>query len=164
MLSYIKLCHSISTELLTSLSFSLSLHFHCGSLPSMNSECFCCWVQLMMWQLLALCCTELWSGWIDNLLLEAVSIIKLQYYCDTASLPLSTFCCLLWVISMSSPGSFSLIVSPQEQEFLQKQQQDLDGALKKIIQQHKVEIATIERDCLNHKQQLMRGIRLKCVV
>ncbi|XP_054654041.1 STE20-like serine/threonine-protein kinase isoform X2 [Dunckerocampus dactyliophorus] len=44
-----------------------------------------------------------------------------------------------------------------EQEFLQKQQQELDGELKKIIQQHKVEIATIERDCLNHKQQLMRA-------
>uniref|UniRef100_A0A672JCB4 non-specific serine/threonine protein kinase n=1 Tax=Salarias fasciatus TaxID=181472 RepID=A0A672JCB4_SALFA len=44
-----------------------------------------------------------------------------------------------------------------EQEFLQKQQQELDGALKKIIQQHKVEITTIERDCLNHKQQLMRA-------
>uniref|UniRef100_A0A673ZCC3 non-specific serine/threonine protein kinase n=1 Tax=Salmo trutta TaxID=8032 RepID=A0A673ZCC3_SALTR len=44
-----------------------------------------------------------------------------------------------------------------EQEFLQKQQQELDGALKKIIQQHKHEIATIERDCLNHKQQLMRA-------
>ncbi|XP_029690956.1 STE20-like serine/threonine-protein kinase isoform X3 [Takifugu rubripes] len=45
----------------------------------------------------------------------------------------------------------------EEQEFLQKQQQDLDGALKKIIQQHKLEIATIERDCLNHKQQLLRA-------
>uniref|UniRef100_A0A8C8H334 non-specific serine/threonine protein kinase n=1 Tax=Oncorhynchus tshawytscha TaxID=74940 RepID=A0A8C8H334_ONCTS len=45
----------------------------------------------------------------------------------------------------------------EEQEFLQKQQQELDGALKKIIQQHKHEIATIERDCLNHKQQLMRA-------
>uniref|UniRef100_A0A8C5FXJ5 non-specific serine/threonine protein kinase n=1 Tax=Gadus morhua TaxID=8049 RepID=A0A8C5FXJ5_GADMO len=45
----------------------------------------------------------------------------------------------------------------REQEFLQKQQQELDGALKKIIQQHKMEIATIERDCLNHKQQLMRA-------
>uniref|UniRef100_A0A8D3CKN5 non-specific serine/threonine protein kinase n=1 Tax=Scophthalmus maximus TaxID=52904 RepID=A0A8D3CKN5_SCOMX len=45
----------------------------------------------------------------------------------------------------------------EEQEFLQKQQQDLDGALKKIIQQHKLEITTIERDCLNHKQQLMRA-------
>ncbi|MGH0132952.1 UNVERIFIED_CONTAM: hypothetical protein FKN15_051170 [Acipenser sinensis] len=45
----------------------------------------------------------------------------------------------------------------QEQEFLQKQQQELDSALKKIIQQHKLEIATIERDCLNHKQQLMRA-------
>ncbi|XP_037321961.2 STE20-like serine/threonine-protein kinase isoform X2 [Pungitius pungitius] len=44
-----------------------------------------------------------------------------------------------------------------EQEFLQKQQQELDGALKKIIQQHKLEITTIERDCLNHKQQLMRA-------
>uniref|UniRef100_A0A8C7Q085 non-specific serine/threonine protein kinase n=1 Tax=Oncorhynchus mykiss TaxID=8022 RepID=A0A8C7Q085_ONCMY len=47
--------------------------------------------------------------------------------------------------------------SVHEQEFLQKQQQELDGALKKIIQQHKHEIATIERDCLNHKQQLMRA-------
>ncbi|KAL7889863.1 hypothetical protein AOLI_G00021210 [Acnodon oligacanthus] len=44
-----------------------------------------------------------------------------------------------------------------EQEFLQKQQQELDSALKKIIQQHKLEIATIERDCLNHKQQLLRA-------
>uniref|UniRef100_A0A8C6NWJ3 non-specific serine/threonine protein kinase n=1 Tax=Nothobranchius furzeri TaxID=105023 RepID=A0A8C6NWJ3_NOTFU len=43
------------------------------------------------------------------------------------------------------------------EEFLQKQQQELDGALKKIIQQHKLEIATIERDCLNHKQQLLRA-------
>uniref|UniRef100_A0A3B3VQ22 non-specific serine/threonine protein kinase n=1 Tax=Poecilia latipinna TaxID=48699 RepID=A0A3B3VQ22_9TELE len=46
---------------------------------------------------------------------------------------------------------------PTEQEFLQKQQQDLDSALKKIIQQHKHELATIERDCLNHKQQLLRA-------
>ncbi|XP_041124517.1 STE20-like serine/threonine-protein kinase isoform X2 [Polyodon spathula] len=45
----------------------------------------------------------------------------------------------------------------QEQEFLQKQQQELDLALKKIIQHHKLEVATIERDCLNHKQQLMRA-------
>ncbi|XP_059373516.1 STE20-like serine/threonine-protein kinase isoform X3 [Carassius carassius] len=45
----------------------------------------------------------------------------------------------------------------EEQEFLQRQQLELDGALKKIIQQHKLEIATIERDCLNHKQQFMRA-------
>uniref|UniRef100_A0A674AS91 non-specific serine/threonine protein kinase n=1 Tax=Salmo trutta TaxID=8032 RepID=A0A674AS91_SALTR len=51
--------------------------------------------------------------------------------------------------------SFPLL--PQEQEFLQKQQQELDCALKKIIQQHKHELATIERDCLNHKQQLLRA-------
>ncbi|KAM8739502.1 STE20-like serine/threonine-protein kinase isoform 2-T2 [Acanthopagrus schlegelii] len=51
----------------------------------------------------------------------------------------------------------SLLKTAEEQEFLQKQQQELDGALKKIIQQHKLEIATIERDCLNHKQQLMRA-------
>ncbi|XP_053708950.1 STE20-like kinase b isoform X2 [Synchiropus splendidus] len=44
-----------------------------------------------------------------------------------------------------------------EQEFVLKQQQDLDSALKKIIQQHKVELATVERDCLNHKQQLLRA-------
>uniref|UniRef100_A0A8C1NK33 non-specific serine/threonine protein kinase n=1 Tax=Cyprinus carpio TaxID=7962 RepID=A0A8C1NK33_CYPCA len=51
----------------------------------------------------------------------------------------------------------AVIQHEEEQEFLQKQQQELDGALKKIIQQHKLEIATIERDCLNHKQQLMRA-------
>ncbi|XP_015275618.1 PREDICTED: STE20-like serine/threonine-protein kinase isoform X2 [Gekko japonicus] len=45
----------------------------------------------------------------------------------------------------------------QEQEFVQKQQQDLDASLKKIIQQQKTELATIERDCLNNKQQLMRA-------
>nr|XP_040034408.1 STE20-like serine/threonine-protein kinase isoform X1 [Gasterosteus aculeatus aculeatus] len=50
-----------------------------------------------------------------------------------------------------------LLKNSEEQEFLQKQQQELDGALKKIIQQHKLEITTIERDCLNHKQQLMRA-------
>uniref|UniRef100_A0A8C1NWW7 non-specific serine/threonine protein kinase n=1 Tax=Cyprinus carpio TaxID=7962 RepID=A0A8C1NWW7_CYPCA len=38
-----------------------------------------------------------------------------------------------------------------------KQQQDLDSALKKIIQQHKHELATTERDCLNNKQQLLRA-------
>uniref|UniRef100_A0A4W3GH34 STE20-like kinase a n=1 Tax=Callorhinchus milii TaxID=7868 RepID=A0A4W3GH34_CALMI len=47
--------------------------------------------------------------------------------------------------------------SQTEQEFLQKQQQELDGALKKIIQQHKLELATIERECLNSKQQLQRA-------
>ncbi|XP_032081332.1 STE20-like serine/threonine-protein kinase isoform X2 [Thamnophis elegans] len=45
----------------------------------------------------------------------------------------------------------------EEQEFVQKQQQELDASLKKIIQQQKVELATIERDCLNNKQQLMRA-------
>ncbi|XP_030058649.1 STE20-like serine/threonine-protein kinase isoform X2 [Microcaecilia unicolor] len=45
----------------------------------------------------------------------------------------------------------------EEQEFLQKQQQELDGSLKKIIHQQKTELANIERDCLNNKQQLMRA-------
>ncbi|XP_069095554.1 STE20-like serine/threonine-protein kinase isoform X1 [Pleurodeles waltl] len=45
----------------------------------------------------------------------------------------------------------------QEQEFCQKQQQELDGSLKKIIYQQKNELANIERDCLNNKQQLMRA-------
>ncbi|NWH54269.1 SLK kinase, partial [Fregata magnificens] len=45
----------------------------------------------------------------------------------------------------------------QEQEFVQKQQQELDASLKKIIQQQKTELATIERDFLNNKQQLMRA-------
>uniref|UniRef100_A0A674AR85 non-specific serine/threonine protein kinase n=1 Tax=Salmo trutta TaxID=8032 RepID=A0A674AR85_SALTR len=56
-------------------------------------------------------------------------------------------------------GKKDIITTPreEEQEFLQKQQQELDCALKKIIQQHKHELATIERDCLNHKQQLLRA-------
>ncbi|XP_007938059.1 STE20-like serine/threonine-protein kinase [Orycteropus afer afer] len=45
----------------------------------------------------------------------------------------------------------------QEQEFVQKQQQELDGSLKKIIQQQKAELANIERECLSNKQQLMRA-------
>ncbi|XP_072280336.1 STE20-like serine/threonine-protein kinase [Pyxicephalus adspersus] len=45
----------------------------------------------------------------------------------------------------------------QEQEFVMKQQQELDGSLKKIIHQQKMELANIERDCLNHKQQLLRA-------
>ncbi|XP_044294069.1 STE20-like serine/threonine-protein kinase isoform X2 [Varanus komodoensis] len=45
----------------------------------------------------------------------------------------------------------------EEQEFVQKQQQELDASLKKIIHQQKAELATIERDCLNNKQQLMRA-------
>ena len=75
------------------------------------------------------------------------------------------FVCLYLFISlfrdlMLPSLSLSLCVSVfQEQEFMQKQQQDLDSALKKIIQQHKHELATIERDCLNHKQQLLRGTR-----
>uniref|UniRef100_A0A8B9K8P3 non-specific serine/threonine protein kinase n=1 Tax=Astyanax mexicanus TaxID=7994 RepID=A0A8B9K8P3_ASTMX len=48
-----------------------------------------------------------------------------------------------------------LRLSGEEKQILV--QQELDSALKKIIQQHKLEIATIERDCLNHKQQLMRA-------
>ncbi|XP_071987026.1 STE20-like serine/threonine-protein kinase isoform X2 [Engystomops pustulosus] len=44
-----------------------------------------------------------------------------------------------------------------EQEFVLKQQQELDGSLKKIIHQQKMELATIERDCLSRKQQLMRA-------
>ncbi|KAG9470014.1 STE20-like serine/threonine-protein kinase isoform X2 [Eleutherodactylus coqui] len=45
----------------------------------------------------------------------------------------------------------------EEQEFVMKQQQELDGSLKKIIHQQKMELATIERDCLSRKQQLMRA-------
>uniref|UniRef100_A0A7N8YB54 non-specific serine/threonine protein kinase n=1 Tax=Mastacembelus armatus TaxID=205130 RepID=A0A7N8YB54_9TELE len=60
-------------------------------------------------------------------------------------------------VSKYSPHDFLLLKLHTEQEFLQKQQQDLDSALKKIIQQHKHELATIERDCLNHKQQLLRA-------
>lgn len=51
----------------------------------------------------------------------------------------------------------SMLKNRKKEEFLQKQQQELDGALKKIIHQHKLELATIERECLNNKQQLMRA-------
>lgn len=63
------------------------------------------------------------------------------------------------MVHLNSAGvrCFRCLFFLQEQEFLQKQQQELDIELKKIIQQHKHELATIERDCLNHKQQLLRG-------
>ncbi|CAL8297442.1 unnamed protein product [Merluccius merluccius] len=66
---------------------------------------------------------------------------------------------MLFLSSPSCPHSLSSSspAAPPGAEFLQKQQQELDGALKRIIQQHKMEITTIERDCLNHKQQLMRA-------
>ncbi|CAM9464427.1 unnamed protein product [Lampetra planeri] len=44
----------------------------------------------------------------------------------------------------------------EEQEFISKQQHDLDGSLKKLIQQHKQEVADVEREFLNSKQQLLR--------
>lgn len=84
-----------------------------------------------------LCVAMKWLTWLDYI----ISLLSLCMMC-----PLAVSYC-------------SSLLTPQEQEFLQKQQQDLDGALKKIIQQHKLEIATIERDCLNHKQQLLRGRR-----
>uniref|UniRef100_A0AAY4BL10 non-specific serine/threonine protein kinase n=1 Tax=Denticeps clupeoides TaxID=299321 RepID=A0AAY4BL10_9TELE len=55
-----------------------------------------------------------------------------------------------WVVML--PYLFS-----DEQEFLQRQQQELDTTLKRIIQHHKHELTTIEKDCLSHKQQLMRA-------
>uniref|UniRef100_A0A8C4QD19 non-specific serine/threonine protein kinase n=1 Tax=Eptatretus burgeri TaxID=7764 RepID=A0A8C4QD19_EPTBU len=45
----------------------------------------------------------------------------------------------------------------EEQEFITRQQQDLDGALKKIISEHKTEIAAKEKECLHNKQQLLRA-------
>lgn len=45
----------------------------------------------------------------------------------------------------------------QEQEFLAKQKEDLELAMKNIIAQNKKEICDKERECLNKKQQLMRG-------
>ncbi|XP_061584446.1 STE20-like kinase b [Cololabis saira] len=45
----------------------------------------------------------------------------------------------------------------EEQQFLQQQQQFLDGSLKKIIQQHKLQLADEEKSCLDNKQQLLRA-------
>ncbi|CAN0091989.1 unnamed protein product [Lampetra planeri] len=45
----------------------------------------------------------------------------------------------------------------EETEFITKQQQDLDAALKKIIMEHKVEVAETEKTCLHNKQQLLRA-------
>uniref|UniRef100_A0A4W3GFT9 STE20-like kinase a n=1 Tax=Callorhinchus milii TaxID=7868 RepID=A0A4W3GFT9_CALMI len=60
-------------------------------------------------------------------------------------------------LPIGTPSGAETTSQTVEQEFLQKQQQELDGALKKIIQQHKLELATIERECLNSKQQLQRA-------
>ncbi|XP_056250526.1 STE20-like serine/threonine-protein kinase isoform X2 [Seriola aureovittata] len=81
---------------------------------------------------------------------------KKEGECAVCSPPQAVAQVMIQSFQLSSCALFNAQMQ-DEQEFLQKQQQDLDGALKKIIQQHKLEIATIERDCLNHKQQLMRA-------
>ncbi|XP_072246962.1 STE20-like serine/threonine-protein kinase isoform X2 [Leuresthes tenuis] len=81
---------------------------------------------------------------------------KKEDECAVCSPPQAVAQVMIQSFQLSSCALFNAQMQ-DEQEFLQKQQQELDGALKKIIQQHKLEIATIERDCLNHKQQLMRA-------
>ncbi|XP_041645052.1 STE20-like serine/threonine-protein kinase isoform X2 [Cheilinus undulatus] len=81
---------------------------------------------------------------------------KKEGECAVCSPPQAVAQVMIQSFQLSSCALFNAQMQ-DEQEFLQKQQQELDGALKKIIQQHKLEIATIERDCLNHKQQLMRA-------
>ncbi|XP_048175934.1 serine/threonine-protein kinase 10 isoform X2 [Corvus hawaiiensis] len=49
-----------------------------------------------------------------------------------------------------------------EQEFLAKQKEDLEQAMKNITAQNKKEICDKERECLNKKQQLMRD-REACI-
>ncbi|XP_071615424.1 serine/threonine-protein kinase 10 [Heliangelus exortis] len=49
-----------------------------------------------------------------------------------------------------------------EQEFLAKQKENLELAMKNITAQHKKEICNKERECLNKKQQLMRD-REACI-
>lgn len=53
-----------------------------------------------------------------------------------------------------------ITVSFQEQEFVAKQAEDLDLAMKNITAQNRKEISDKERKCLNKKQHLMRGERL----
>ncbi|KAI3363286.1 hypothetical protein L3Q82_011910 [Scortum barcoo] len=92
---------------------------------------------------------------------EDLSLFKTaEGECAVCSPPQAVAQVMIQSFQLSSCALFNAQMQ-DEQEFLQKQQQELDGALKKIIQQHKLEIATIERDCLNHKQQLMRGGRKK---
>lgn len=45
----------------------------------------------------------------------------------------------------------------QEQRFLQKQQQELNEALQKAVQEHKRKVASIEWDTTVKSQQLKRG-------
>ncbi|XP_010767634.1 STE20-like serine/threonine-protein kinase [Notothenia coriiceps] len=87
---------------------------------------------------------------------EPVGVLLLQPLNGLLLLPLQVLHLLvvLALLTLQDTHSHPFF---QEQEFLQKQQQDLDSDLKKIIQQHKHELATIERDCLNHKQQLLRA-------
>ncbi|KAM6922681.1 STE20-like serine/threonine-protein kinase isoform 1-T1 [Lycodopsis pacificus] len=81
---------------------------------------------------------------------------KKEDECAVCSPPQAVAQVMIQSFQLSSCALFNAQMQ-DEQEFLQKQQQELDGALKKIIQQHKLEITTIEKDCLNHKQQLMRA-------
>lgn len=57
---------------------------------------------------------------------------------------------VLWCICV-----FFVVV--QEEEFLAKQKEFLDKTVKEIINNNKREIAEMERECLNKKQELIRG-------
>lgn len=45
----------------------------------------------------------------------------------------------------------------QERKYLEKQQDDLEKAMKQIADQHRDNIASLERKFLEQKQQLRRG-------
>lgn len=158
MLSHIKLWMWVFAGLLN--SFSLS------SPPLWIVASHDLWVSPLLisswWCDISVLCVVLnlkcWT-WLDYIIVLQAFLICRCVCAVTFPFAVSLCCPSLMTDSSGCSSLLLFSLAPQEQEFLQKQQQELDGALKKIIQQHKLEIATIERDCLNHKQQLMRGRR-----
>uniref|UniRef100_A0A8C7ZSR9 non-specific serine/threonine protein kinase n=1 Tax=Oryzias sinensis TaxID=183150 RepID=A0A8C7ZSR9_9TELE len=56
-----------------------------------------------------------------------------------------------------SMSEFQVKKKTEEEEFLAKQKEFLDKTVKEIINNNKREIAEMERECLNKKQELIRG-------
>ncbi|MGH0147084.1 UNVERIFIED_CONTAM: hypothetical protein FKN15_009928 [Acipenser sinensis] len=60
-------------------------------------------------------------------------------------------------------NDFAQSKQTQEQDFLAAQKDHLDSTLKRIIAENKREISELERECLNKKQQMMRGELCFCL-
>ena len=62
-----------------------------------------------------------------------------------------------WGPSPLGAGTKPLHCSPQEQRFLQQQQEELNAALQCVVQEHKKKMMSIDWECISKIHSLRRG-------